>query len=63
MEEGVRFELTELLHSTVFKTVAIIHSANLPNKRREKYVAGTLGVEPKLTESEAVVLTSYTKFL
>ena len=28
--EEVRFELTELLHSTVFKTVAIGHSATLP---------------------------------
>jgi hypothetical protein len=30
IEEGVRFELTELLHSQVFKTSAIDHSANPP---------------------------------
>ena len=30
-EEGVRFELTELLHPPVFKTGAIDHSANLPS--------------------------------
>jgi hypothetical protein len=31
MAEEVRFELTELLHSAVFKTAALNHSATLPN--------------------------------
>ena len=30
MAEEVRFELTELLHSAVFKTAALNHSATLP---------------------------------
>jgi hypothetical protein len=30
LAEKVRFELTELLHSTVFKTVAFNHSATFP---------------------------------
>lgn len=30
LEEDVRFELTELLHPSVFKTDAIGHSTNLP---------------------------------
>ncbi len=30
LAEGQRFELWELLHSTVFKTVALNHSAILP---------------------------------
>ncbi len=30
MAEEVRFELTELLHSAVFKTAALNHSATFP---------------------------------
>ena len=33
MAEEVRFELTELLHSAVFKTAALNHSATLPKVR------------------------------
>ena len=36
MAEGVGFELTELLHSLVFKTRALNHSANLPFKLKKK---------------------------
>ena len=39
LEEGVGFKPTELLHPTVFKTVALSHSANL------LYVSLT-GIEP-----------------
>lgn len=40
MEEDVRFELTDPFESSVFKTDAIGHSANLP------YLVGAEGIEP-----------------
>lgn len=35
----MRFELTELLHSAVFKTAALNHSATLPFIVRVDYIA------------------------
>jgi hypothetical protein len=43
MEEAVRFELTGPIGPTVFKTVAINHSATLP------YMAPYSGIEPLAT--------------
>ena len=37
MAEKVRFELTELLHSAVFKTAALNHSATSPYSRDVPY--------------------------
>ena len=39
MAEEVRFELTELLHSAVFKTAALNHSATLPLSKYFGFIA------------------------
>ena len=51
--ERVRFELTELLHSVVFKTTALNHYATSP-------CDAALGFEPRLLESKSSVLNHYT---